>query len=85
MAICRLCVLSMSLLSQRITSHLQKVVGLRLTDVRLFCFEYEVVESAMSNLPFYFGGEVVLVFGNEQAVITWDECAGWQDHFSLYT
>jgi hypothetical protein len=74
----------MSLLSKRITSHLEKVVGLKLTNVYLFCFEYEIDHSAMAALPFYFGGEVILIFEGEQAVVTWDQRAGWKDHFSLY-
>ena len=73
----------MSLLSKRITSNLQKVVGLKLIDVALFCFEYEI-ESSKMEVPFYFGGEVVLNFENETIIVTWDENAGWRDHFSLY-
>ena len=74
----------MSLLSERVTSHLQKIVGQRLVEVNLFCFDYEIDSSALENLPFYFGGELNLNFENDVAIITWDENAGWQDHFSLY-
>lgn len=74
----------MSLLAERVTSHLQKIVGSKLIDVELFCFEYEVDASAVEMPTFYFGGEVILKFDNERAIITWDENAGWQDHFSLY-
>jgi hypothetical protein len=74
----------MDLLSQRITSHLQKLVGLTLVDVDLFCLEYEINVSQMENLPYYFSGEVILKFEDEIAVVTWDENAGWRDHFSLY-
>ncbi len=38
----------------------------------------------MENLPFYFGGEVILNFENERVIFTWDKNAGWRDHFSLY-
>ncbi len=74
----------MDLLSKRITSHLAKIVGLKLTSVYLFCFEYEIDHSAMAVLPFYFGGEVILNFEGERTVVTWDERVGWKDHFSLY-
>ncbi|MGL5939621.1 MAG: hypothetical protein ACRC2S_04420 [Waterburya sp.] len=74
----------MSLLSERVTSHLQKVVGQKLIDVYLFCFEYEINVSAMENLPFYFGGELILNFESDIAIVTWDENIGWQDHFSIY-
>lgn len=34
--------------------------------------------------PVYLGGEVVLDFGIEcPVIITWDENAGWKDHFSI--
>lgn len=74
----------MNLLSKRITSCLQRFVGLRLTDVCFFCFDYEAALLSPMTLPFYFGGEVILRFDSEQAVITWDECGEWKDHFSLY-
>ncbi|MEM7758680.1 MAG: hypothetical protein AAF298_11215 [Cyanobacteria bacterium P01_A01_bin.40] len=74
----------MSLLSERITSHLQKVVSQKLIDVYLSCFDYEIEPLAMENLPFYFGGELILNFERDIAIVTWDEKAGWQDHFSLY-
>lgn len=74
----------MDSLSERVTSRLQEVVGLELTGVHFFCFDYEVVDSPSITLPYYFGGEVILRFGSEQVVITWDECHKWEDHFSLY-
>ena len=74
----------MRLLSKRITSHLQKIVGQKLKDVDLFCFDYEIDPPAMENLPFYFGNELVLNFEKDIAIITWDENAGWREHFSLY-
>lgn len=74
----------MNPLAERVTSQLQKIVGAKLIDVELFCFEYEADVSAIELPTFYFGGEVILKFDNERAIITWDENAGWQDHFSLY-
>lgn len=74
----------MSLLSEPVTSHLQRVVGQKLIEVYLFCFEDEIDASEMENLPFYFGGELVLIFESNRLIVTWDENAGWQDHFSLY-
>ena len=74
----------MSLLSERVTSHLQQIVGQRLIEANLFCFDYEIDSSALENLPFYFGGELCLNFENDVAIITWDLKAGWQDCFSLY-
>ena len=74
----------MSLLSKRIASHLSKVVGSKSVGVTLLCFEYEINATNLENLPFYFGGEVILNFEHDKAVITWDENAGWKDHFSLY-
>ena len=72
-----------NLLSKRVTSCLQKVVGLRLTNVCFFCFDHEAAHLSSMTLPFYVGGEVILRFGSEQAVVTWDECGKWKDHFSL--
>ncbi len=74
----------MNQLSSPITSHLRKVIGLKLLNVTLFCFEYEKNSAEMEELPFYFGGEVILNFDSERVVVTWDENAGWTDHFSLY-
>ena len=74
----------MSLLSERITSHLQKLVGQKLFDVSFFCFDYEIDSSAIEQLPFYFGGELILSFEKDIAIVTWDQKAGWKDHFSLY-
>lgn len=74
----------MSLLAERITSHLKKVVGQKLIDVSLFCYEDEISASAIENLPYYFSGELILNFESDIAIVTWDENAGWQDHFSLY-
>jgi hypothetical protein len=74
----------MNLLADRVTAHLRKIVGLALVDVSLFCFKCDIDPVSVENYDFYIGGEVFLNFGSEIAIVTWDENAGWEDHFSVY-
>ena len=74
----------MTLFFQRIGDRLQETIGLKLIDVDYFCFSNEIEPSEVEQNPFYIGGEVILKFEDEKAVVTWDENAGWQNHFSVY-
>ncbi|MEM9771954.1 MAG: hypothetical protein AAF889_10235 [Cyanobacteria bacterium P01_D01_bin.73] len=73
-----------NLLEQRVTGELKKVIGSKLVEVELLCLDYERDEEDIQQTAFTFAGEVILQFSDKKIFITWDENAGWKDHFSLH-
>ena len=74
-----------NLLKQRVTGTLEKICGATLTGFRYRCLDGDASKQShlkVSNL--YIGGEVHLTFEGEPCVVTWDENAGWEEHFSIY-
>ena len=73
------------LLQDRLVAPVSARIGDQLVDVVYRCLEYEISdESELVDPQLYIGGELHLSFSSGQLVITWDENAGWPDHFSLY-
>ncbi|MFK7977267.1 MAG: hypothetical protein AB8C02_14120 [Halioglobus sp.] len=73
------------LLSERLVEPVSARIGDRLVGVTYRCLEHEISdESELEDPQLYIGGELHLSFSNSQLVVTWDENAGWPDHFSLY-
>ncbi len=60
-------------------------LGQSLRQVTYACLLHEAELDQISAPDFYFGGEVVMQFDGTQdpLVITWDENAGWEEHFSV--
>jgi hypothetical protein len=81
---CESATMNTDLLSKRVVQSLTPVIGETLTGVIYHCLKWEASASAVLDAGFYLGGEVELRFTNERSIfITWDENAGWADHFSV--
>lgn len=73
------------LIEERLVSSIRKRLGERLASVTYRCLEHEIVEEKKLEDPeLYIGGELHLSFESGPLILTWDENAGWNDHFSLY-
>ena len=73
------------LLHSRLVGPVSASLGNRLTSAVYRCLESEITDEAQLEDPhLYIGGELHLFFGVDLLVVTWDENAGWPDHFSLY-
>ena len=70
-------------LENRILSCLRPCVGQSLRHVTYWCLRDEARPDDLQDPRFYLGGEVELRFENELLIVTWDENAGWKDHFSV--
>jgi hypothetical protein len=72
------------LLAKRITDPLPPIIGKTLLGVTYWCLNHEACAISVLRPGFYLGGEIELIFDNARSVfISWDEKAGWADHFSL--
>lgn len=74
----------MSLLDDRILNSLAPAIGRKLVGVSYCCLKHEATAGDIGDPEFYLGGEVLLRFEPEYSVwVTWDENAGWSQHFSV--
>ena len=73
------------LLQSRVLDGLAPLVGSTLTRVHYRCLNGEAEASDINAPDFYLGGEVELVhaLGLSPLRITWDENAGFSEHFSV--
>ena len=73
------------LLKSRIVDATAQILGKKLCSVEYRCFldEFNDLKDLESSQR-YIGGEVYLNFDTDSYCVTWDENAGWNDHFSLY-
>jgi hypothetical protein len=68
----------------RVTSRLAALVGDRLLGMTYWCLSGEATPDSIRSPGCYLGGEVELRFSSAGSIfITWDENAGWEDHFSV--
>ena len=73
-------------LSERVIAELRPFIGQQLLSVVYWCLHHEATAQDILAKDFYFGGEVELQFGkNGSLFLTWDENAGWPNHFSIRT
>lgn len=72
------------LLHRRVLDALNGLVGQTLLAVTYWCLKGEATAASVLSNEFYIGGEVELRFSDTAPVfVSWDENAGWDDHFSL--
>lgn len=73
------------LLSVRLIAPLSSHLGDVLVAATYRCIEQEIsTEAELEDPCLYIGGELHLSFNRGPLILTWDEHAGWPDHFSLY-
>lgn len=73
-------------LSKCVTESLMPLIGQQLSSVFYWCLKHEAKVQDTFDPEFYFGGEVELRFASSNSLfLTWDEKAGWPDHFSICT
>ncbi len=71
-------------LAARVVDPLVHLLGKRLLAARYWPLKNEMTAGDLPGPWHYLGGEVELLFdGREPVRITWDENAGWAEHFSL--
>ena len=71
-------------LREKVTRPLEACLGHELREAWYHCLAGESDGTDLDDPALYIGGEVHLFFGEGKAlVITWDENAGWECHFSL--
>jgi hypothetical protein len=70
---------------RRIARLLRPFLGRELTRVTYACLLGEATTDQIVERDFYLGGEVRLDFRGmkDPLVLTWDENAGWEEHFSV--
>lgn len=74
-----------TLFHERVTGVLYQALGHPLHTVTYRPLQYELSEADLVSKQLYIGGELALDFGLPRDIIfTWDENAGWNDHFSLF-
>ena len=74
-----------TLLRARLVQPISERLGDRLVSATYRCLKHEITEESQLEDPqLYIGGELHLLFDHGPLVVTWDENAGWPDHFSLY-
>lgn len=72
------------LLHLRVLDALDGLVGQTLLGVTYWCLKGEATVADVLSREVYIGGEVELRFSDRARVfVSWDENAGWTDHFSL--
>ncbi len=71
-------------LQARIIQGVAPAVGQHLRGAKYLCLKHETDGSDLEEPTLYIGGEAHLEFTDRSLIITWDENAGWADHFSLY-
>ncbi len=73
------------LLSSRLVESVSARLGDRLLRATYQCLEFEIGSASELEDPnLYIGGELHLAFDGGLLIVTWDQNAGWTDHFSLY-
>ncbi len=73
-----------SRLDERVTGPLADLIGKRLLAARYWPLKSEMTADDLRWPWHYLGGEVELLFDGRQPLrITWDENAGWAEHFSV--
>jgi len=73
------------ILETRILHGLKNALGYRLVSIKYLCLEDEIDDiSEFDQSIHYIGGEVHFSFESKNLIVTWDENAGWNDHFSVY-
>jgi hypothetical protein len=74
----------MDTLEARVLKALRPALGQRLAAVRYWCLRGEATLVEALARKFYHGGYVELAFDEGPAImVSWDENAGWSDHFSV--
>lgn len=71
-------------LNERVTDRLADLIGKRLVAARYWPLKSEMTVDDLRGPWHYLGGELELLFDDHEPLrITWDENAGWADHFSV--
>lgn len=73
------------LLDRKLGTPLTGVLGQRLVAIFYQCLKDEHDDASINERSFYTGGALRLDFETTTICISWDENAGWPDHFSIET